>query len=69
MENPIQKEELFKKDAKDIVDTIFDNRLFKEDITRDNMNGFEDLITFLLQSKFNSRWKAEKFFEQISKVK
>lgn len=60
------KQELFKADAKQIVDTIFDNKLFKDNVTRDNMNGFEDLIQFLLESKYNSHIKM---LELTSKIK
>lgn len=55
----------FAADAKLIVDSIFDNRLFKDNITRDDMNGYEDLIQFMLESKFNMAWKAKELFERI----
>lgn len=54
-------EKMFKNDAKQIVDIMFDTKLLKEDVTRDGMNGFEDLIQFLLQSKFESYQKINDF--------
>lgn len=59
-------EKLFKQDAKQIVDMCFDNRLFKDTLTRDDFNSFEDLIQFLLQSKFNTYVKTEELFRKIN---
>jgi hypothetical protein len=36
-------DKIFKQDAKSIVDLAFNNKLFKEEITRDDMNTFEEL--------------------------
>ena len=41
----------FKTDAKAIVDGFFDAKLFKEEITRDDMNNVEDFIAEMMQSK------------------
>jgi len=59
----------FKQDAKSIVDLAFDTKLFKDDVTRDEMTTFEDLISFLLQSKFESYNKAKDLFDRIIKNK
>lgn len=48
------EDKIFKADAKSIVDMAFNTKLFKDDVTRDDMNGFEELIRFLLQSRFES---------------
>ena len=33
---------------------IANNKLFKDELTRDDFNAFEDLIRFLLQSRFET---------------
>ena len=45
---------IFKHDAKTIVDSFFDARIFKMDITRDDMDAFEKFISTILQRRFNS---------------
>ena len=62
-------EHLFKQDAKQIVDLAFDKKLFKDEITRDDMNGFEELIDFLLSSRFESYKRAEELFDSLRKSK
>ncbi len=57
----------FANDAKQIVDLYFDNKMFKDQITRDDMNNFEDLISFLLQSKFEMYIKSEKLLSSLDK--
>ncbi len=44
----------FKQHAKILTDSLFDNKLFKEEITRDDMNAIEEYIVFCLESNFNS---------------
>lgn len=58
-------EKMFKQDAKSIVDLAFDTKLFNDSITRDQMKVFEELIEFILSSKFESYKRAEKLFESI----
>lgn len=60
-------EKMFKNDAKQIVDIMFDTKLLKEDVTRDGMNAFEDLIQFLLQSKLDSYQKIDNFLKSSNK--
>lgn len=60
MENTI-----FKADAKQLVDMAFNNKLFKEELTRDDFNAFEDLIHFLLQSRFEGYQRVEKLMRSI----
>lgn len=61
-------EKYFKNDAKQMVDVMFDTKLFKEDVTRDDMNGFEDLIQYLLQSRFDSYVKIKELFDKTKKL-
>lgn len=55
----------FNSDAKSIVDTLFDAKLFKETITRDQMNGVEDLIKYMMESRVSSHLKAMELYEQV----
>jgi hypothetical protein len=55
----------FKNDAKQIVDMAFNNKLFKEELTRDDFNAFEDLIQFLLQTRFESYKKIHSLVNSI----
>lgn len=45
---------MFKNDAKSIVDQLFDLKFFQSNITRDDMNGFENLIEYMLKSRHDS---------------
>ena len=62
-------DKIFKQDAKQMVDMMFDSNLFHDNVTRDNMNTFQDLIQFLLQSKFDSYKRLEKLNESVKKIK
>lgn len=61
-------EKIFDQDAKSIVDMMFDTKMFHDNVTRDNMITFEDLIRFLLQSKFDSYKRLEKLNESMKKL-
>lgn len=58
-------EQYFKNDAKQMVDMLFDNKLFIDAMTRDNLNEVEELVGYLMQSRFDSYLKAEKLFSKI----
>lgn len=59
----------FKQDAKQMTDMLFDKRLFVDSLTRDDMNAFEDLIEFLLNSKFDSHLRCEALLKSLNKDK
>lgn len=61
------EDKIFNDNAKQMVDIMFNTKLFKEDITRDDMAGFEDLIQYLLKYKFESYVKVEKFNQSVKK--
>lgn len=46
------EDKIFKADAKAIVDLAFDSKLFKDTLTRDDFNSFEELIEYMLKSRF-----------------
>jgi hypothetical protein len=62
-------EMIFKQDAKQIVDLAFDNKLFKDKVTRDDMNSFEELINFLLSSRYESYKRVDNLLGRLEKVK
>lgn len=62
-------EQYFKTDAKVIVDTLFDSKIFREDITRDLLNGTEEYLAFAMQSRFNSHQKAKALLDKIQNIK
>ena len=61
------EDKYFKTDAKQIVDTLFDTKVFKDDMTRDDFNNLEEFIWYLLQSKFDSYVKVTKLMDSINK--
>lgn len=60
-------EQYFKNDAKQLVDMLFDNKLFKDGLTRDDLTGIEDLLSYTMQSKFDSHMRAKELFDRIKK--
>ena len=58
----------FKQDAKTIVDMLFDTKILKEDVTRDNMNATEKFIREVMQSRFDSHIKLLKLTEELKTV-
>jgi hypothetical protein len=59
------EENVFKTDAKQIVDMAFDAKLFNDSLTRDDFNSFEELIGFLLQSRYESYIRVSKLLDRI----
>ncbi len=62
-----QKHSTFKIDAKTIVDMMFDARMIKDDVTRDQIQIFQELIEYTMNSRFESVQRAEKLFNSIKK--
>ena len=62
-------EQYFKNDAKQIIDTLFDGKLFIDTLTRDDLNSLEDWVCFAMNSKFNSIQRAKDLFEKIKSTK
>lgn len=63
------EEKAFRADAKSIVDLAFDGKLFKDHLTRDDFNQFEELIAYMLQSRFETYQRLEALVERIEKNK
>lgn len=60
-------EKYFKQDAKQIVDTLFDNKLFIDSLTRDDLNSIEDYLQYAMESRFNSHVKSKELSIKISR--
>ena len=56
----------FKPDAKTIVDMLFDNGIFRENITRDDMNSTETFIQEMMQMRFDSHLRLKKLTDKIN---
>lgn len=63
------EQQYFKTDAKQITDMLFNSKILVPDLTRDDLNGIEELLQYLMQSRFENHLKAEKLFEKINKHK
>lgn len=57
---------IFKQDAKSIVDALFEIKVFRNDLTRDELNSIEEMIDYCMYSRFDSILRTEKLFKQIS---
>jgi len=62
-------ERCYQEDAKRIIDTMFDSKLFSEKVTRDNMAGFEGLIAYYFQSHADSTKRSMDFLNSIKHLK
>lgn len=56
---------IFKQDAKSITDTLFETKIFRDDLTRDELNSIEEMIDYCMSSRFDSLKRAEKLYKQI----
>lgn len=61
----METKNIFKQDAKTLVDTLFETKLFRDDLTRDELNTIEEMIDYSMSSRFDSVLRAEKLFQQI----
>lgn len=59
MEEEIEK--YYQNQAKGIIDLMFDTKIFKESVTRDDMNGYEDLLAYMFQAQAKTARKMAEF--------
>lgn len=64
----METEQYFKSDAKTIVDTLFDSKLFREDITRDMLNATEEYLSYAMDSRFKSHQRAKDLCDRIDSL-
>lgn len=60
-----EKRYISKGVAKEVVDILFDNELFKDHLTRSDMNSLEDLIDFQFNSTMKTHIKYSDFFKKL----
>lgn len=64
-----QAENIFKVEAKIIVDTLFDTKVFKQDITRDDMLLIEEFISLSMADRLKLKMNAKRLMDKIEKNK
>jgi hypothetical protein len=62
-------EPYYQGEAKRIIDAMFDNKVFNEKMTRDDMQGFEDLLAYYMQSNVESAKRGMEFAHKIKHLK
>jgi hypothetical protein len=63
----MDENKLFKQEAKIIVDSLFDNGLLINTLTRDDMSALEEYLRFSLENRFNSYKLIKSLNEKINK--
>ncbi len=53
----------YKSDAKGIVDSIYDAKIFKDTLTRDDISAIEEYIEFCLKSNFESYKRVDEIMK------
>lgn len=54
-------EPYYQGEAKRFVDSMFDSKVFSEKLTRDNIQAYEDLLAFYMQSHAHNAQKIADF--------
>jgi hypothetical protein len=62
-------EPYYQTQAKQIIDSMFDCKVFNEKFTRNDMQGFEDLIAFHFQSHARTAKKCAEFTNSLKHLK
>jgi hypothetical protein len=65
METNKEESPIFAREAKTIVDLLFDAKMFKASVTRDDMLEVESLVCYLMDTRYKSQKKAEELMEKI----
>lgn len=63
----MEGKEQFRKDAKQMVDSLFENKLLRPDLTRDDMNALEDWLNITMSWCLESHLKCRELLERIEK--
>lgn len=61
----METNKIFKQDAKSITNTLFETKIFRDDLNRDELNLIEELIDYCMSFRFDTTLRAEKLFKQI----
>ena len=57
----------YQNQAKEFIDTLFDAKVFKDKITRDDMKAIEDLLAFNFQVHAKSSYKCGEMMARFKK--
>lgn len=69
MKDKPEIEPYYQTQAKQIIDSMFDCKVFSDKLTRDDIQGFEDLIAFYFQSHARTASKCAEFSWNIKNKK
>lgn len=58
-------ESYYQSEAKQIIDVMFEAKIFKPETTRDDMNDYEDLLAYLFQAHARSAQITAHFLEKM----
>ncbi len=61
------KEEVFihRTEAKTIIDMLFDNKMFRDDLTRDDLNKLEEYLHFSMNTRIKSHIRIGELMKKI----
>jgi hypothetical protein len=62
-------EPFYQRQAKDFVDSMYNAKVLNNDLTRDNLQGYEDLLAFIFQANANSVTKTQEFLTSVENLK
>lgn len=67
----IKEEERFihRNEAKTIIDALFDNKVFRDDLTRDDLNNLEEWIDSTMNTRLRARYTLDRIREDIENQK
>lgn len=68
MKEENENKERFRADSKMMVDKLFDNDLFKERLTRDEMKSLEDWICSTMSMRYDSEKRVNELLDSIKKT-
>ena len=60
--------EYYRRQAKDLTDTLFDKNFLNSELTRESIARLEDLIGFIIQSNCLSAVRMASFVANIKKI-
>lgn len=57
----------YQNQAKGLIDSMFDTKIFKDSVTRDDMNGYENLVAYIFQAQAKTARKMADFEVKFKK--
>lgn len=69
MENSRKIEPRFSGNAKWLIDALFDAKVMREDITRDQMNETEKVVADLMQDAWDSHIRVQALIARMEELK